>query len=332
MRGYTMDGLSRRFILGAGIGAGMYSLMDLAFAAGIPESVMAAPTGASILLADMVASGALSAKLPHPDFSLWYSIDDLRAAVISGKCKLFSTPTNVPANLAVRGVPVKLLCMLGWGHLAIVSSRPEFHSFADLAGHKVLGFFPHDMPDLVFRATAKMEGVHPEKDFPLSYVQSPMESAQMLVAGRAETAVLSEPLATAAIMRAEKAGRKLYRAIVIEDVWKRHRGGHGIPMVGVAVHEDLLTAWPDFVHLAYRGLERSFEKIEKDHGYGADIATRIMHVQKPIFLKAFSRLRINLQPASAVKAELMQFYETLLDLEPRALGGHLPPEDFYLSV
>ena len=49
------------------------------------------------------------------------------------------------------------------------------------------------MPDLVFRAAARMKGLDPDKDFKLSYVGMPMEAARMLAAGRVETAVLSEP-------------------------------------------------------------------------------------------------------------------------------------------
>lgn len=328
-----MAGLSRRGMLLTSLAGGMAA--GLAPASGharvSAQSVLAAPTGASIILEDMIRSGVLSSVMPDPKFSLWYSIDDLRAAVVSGKCKFFSTPTNVPANLAVRGLPVKLLCILGWAHLSVISASPEFHRFSDLAGRKLLGFFPHDMPDLVFRATANMEGVSADRDFSLSYVSSPVEAAQMLVAGCCESAILSEPLASASILRAAKAGRKLYRAIDIGAVWRAHHHGQGIPMVGVAVHTDLLKI-PHFTELAWAGLQRSYAKIRNNHAYAADIAAQVLHVNKSMFLNAFPNLHLDLESAGAVKPELVAFYKTLLELEPRALGGHLPGDGFYLDV
>ena len=163
----------------------------------------------------------------------------MRAAIVSKRALLFTTPTPVPANLFNRGLPVKLLAILGTGHLTIVTSDPKIKTLADLAGKPVLGFFRHDMPDLVFRAAARMEGLDPDKDFKLSYVGMPMEAAQMLAAGRVETAVLSEPPATGAIMMAMHQGRSLYRAINLQDIWIKHTG-HPIPMVGLGVHEQLL--------------------------------------------------------------------------------------------
>ena len=145
--------------------------------------ILGAPTGATIALVRSVTSGALDAAAPGVSFRLWRDTDDLRAGIVSGNSKLFSTPTHVPANLANRGMPLKLLCLLGMGHLTVLTADEKITSFADLAGKPVLGFFKNDMPDLVFRACAKMEGLDPDKDIRLSYVQTGMEASQMLAAG-----------------------------------------------------------------------------------------------------------------------------------------------------
>ena len=65
----------------------------------------------------------------------------MRAAIVSKRALLFTTPTPVPANLFNRGLPVKLLAILGTGHLTIVTSDPKIKTLADLAGKPVLGFF-----------------------------------------------------------------------------------------------------------------------------------------------------------------------------------------------
>jgi len=86
---------------------------------------------------------------------------------------------------------------------------------------------------------ANFEYAH-SKDIKLTYVQTGMEAAQLLAAGKAESALLSEPAATAAIMMAAREGRSLRRAVSLQQVWAAHHGGVGLPMVGAAVFIGLL--------------------------------------------------------------------------------------------
>ena len=162
---------SRRDVLLAGAGLGLGTMTSATFATAMRGlEILAAPTGASIVLMEFLASGALQKAAPGATFNLWRTTDDLRAAIVSGRTKLFSTPTHVPANLAARGMPLKMLALLGMGHLAVVTADDGIRTFHDLAGRAMMSFFRHDMPDLVFRALAKMEGMNPDKDVSITYV------------------------------------------------------------------------------------------------------------------------------------------------------------------
>jgi NitT/TauT family transport system substrate-binding protein len=294
--------------------------------------ILGAPTGATIALVRSVASGALAEAAPDASFRLWRDTDDLRAAIVSGKTKLFSTPTHVPANLANRGMPLKLLCLLGMGHLTVVTADEKIASFADLAGKPVLGFFRNDMPDLVFRACAKMEGLDPDKDMQMSYVQTGMEAAQMLAAGKASAAILSEPPATAAIMMAGHQGRSLYRSISLQQVWAKHRTKNGIPMVGVALHANILDESPELVEALGKSLPAAKEWVLSNRADAASLAEAKMQMRPAIFEKAVGHFNMNIVSARAAKADLTAFYQTILDLSPDALAGRLPADDFYLDL
>lgn len=293
--------------------------------------VLVAPTGASITLARLLASGGLGAAAPGVSFRPWMDADELRAGIVSGRTLLFSTPTHVPANLANRGMPLKLLCLLGLGHLYVVTADEGVASFKDLVGKPVLGFFKNDMPDLVFRACAKMEGFDPDKDFQLAYVQTGMEAAQMLAAGKTPAAILSEPPSTAAIMMAGQQGRTLKRAISLQEVWSRHKGSTGIPMVGVAVHQRLVDQSPDIIAALKTGLPAAKDWVLANRGEAAALAEKTMNMRAPVFEKALDRFNMAVVPAAAAKAHLQAFYQTLLDLDPKSLGGKLPGDDFYLD-
>ncbi|WP_243038731.1 ABC transporter substrate-binding protein [Dyella sedimenti] len=325
---------ARRRVLGgllAALGAGWLAPRGYAMPVA-NQDILCAPTDASILMARLLDAGALNTALPGASLRLWHDPDVLRAALASGRTRLFTTPTHVPANLANRGMPVKLAAVLGMGHLTIVSSDPAVKRLADLAGKPVLGFFRNDMPDLVFRAVAGMEGMDPARDFKLSYVGMPMEAMQMLAAGQVETAILSEPAATAAIMMAGMHGRKLYRAINLQDVWIAHKGGDGIPMIGVGVHESLLHETPELAAILRRGLPQAKDWVDANRDGAAALAEKYMQYRPPMFLASLDHAAIRVMPASQARAALEGFYRTLLSLSPGVLDGRLPDPGFYLDL
>lgn len=323
-----MTPLSKRAVLGALASVPFLRTSDATAAPADNLEILLAPTGASINLARAVASGAVA---PGATMRPWMDPDDLRAGLASGRTLVFSTPTHIPANLANRGMPLKMLCLLGLGHLYVVSDDENVTNLKDLVGKPVLGFFKNDMPDLVFRACAKMEGFDPDKDFQLSYVQSGMEAAQVLAAGKARSAILSEPPATAAIMMAGKQGRTLRRAVSLQEIWGRHKGANGIPMVGVAVHEKIIEQSPGILAALKTALPAAKDWTLANRGEAAALAETTMNMRAAVFEKALDRFNMAIIPASAAKAQFAAFYQTLIDLDPKSLGGKLPPDDFYLD-
>lgn len=325
---HTLD--RRSLLLGA---AALAACPAGARAAPAPNlEILLAPNGSSVVLADLIEGGGLGSAAPGATVRTWRTTDDLRAGIVSGRTRLFTTPSHVPANLAARGMPLKMLCLVGMGHLSVVTADETIRSFADLAGKPILGFFRHDMPDLTFRAIAAMEGMNPDVDLRLSYVQTPMEAAQMLAAGQAQTAILSEPPATAAIMMAAGKGRILRRAFDLNQVWGRHKGKARIPMAGIAVHQSLIDEAPEVLAALRAGLPAAKARVLADPEAAGRLAERSMQMRQPVFVKAFPHLAIDLVSAAEAKSELIAFYSALLELEPEAVGGRLPADDFYLDL
>lgn len=322
--------LPRRAMLAGGLAAMTGSEMtgSAMAAPSAGREFLLAPTTASILFARLVQNGTL----PGKQLTLWHDPDQLRAAIISRQCKLFTTPTTVPANLANHGIPVKLAAVIGMGHLIIVTANPDIHGFRDLIGKKVLEFFPHDMPDLVFRACAAMENINPDKDMRLYAVGMPMEAAEMVASGQVETALLSEPWASAAILAAAKHGRTLYRAFNLQDVWIRHLGGDGIPMLGVGIDSSLAASAPNLPAALLAGLRQAKDWVFADPADAAALAGKVLQISPLVFAEAVGHSHLVVKSAAEARPGLETFYRTLLQLSPGVLGGHLPADDFYLGA
>jgi NitT/TauT family transport system substrate-binding protein len=323
---------SRRSLL---LGAGAAFLTGSRAAAAAPVSgleILGASNGSTVVLVELLESGGLAAAAPGAGFRTWRTTDDLRAGIVSGKSRLFTTPCHVPANLAARGMPIRLLCLLGLGHLAVISADESVRSVADLAGKPILGFFRRDMPDLVFRAAVKMEGLDPDRDLGMTYVQTPTEAAQMLVAGLAQTAILPEPTATAAIRSAAGQGRVLHRALDLNEVWGRRLGRSRIPMAGLAIHQSLIDECPEILTALAAGLPKARDRVVADPARAAAIAERTLQMRAATFVEAFPHLGIDLVSARAAKSDLIAFYSELLALDPDSIGGRLPPDEYYLDL
>jgi len=328
--------LSRRQMLGAlAFGAGMAGT-GLPFGGAIARpltglEVLFAPNASSIVLVKLMQTAPFTAAAPDAVSRVWRDTDDLRAAIVSGRTRLFTTPTHVPANLANRGLPLKLLAILSMGHLSVVTADESITSLKDLAGKEILGFFRNDMPDLVFRSIVKGAGMDPDKDMTLTYVQTPMEAAQMLASGRATTAILSEPPATAAIMMAKQAGRTLRRAVDLQKEWRAQHNGLGLPMAGIAVHEKLIEESPELLAALRTGLVPAKDWVLADRPAAGQLAQEKLDVKAHMFVNSLDHFNVVAESAQSLKPGLVAFYETLLSFQPEALGGRLPPDDFYLG-
>ena len=73
------------------------------------------------LLVRLLESGGLAEAAPAATFRLWRDTDELRAGLVPGRSRLITTPSHVPANLANRGLPMRLLAFISMGHLSIGS-------------------------------------------------------------------------------------------------------------------------------------------------------------------------------------------------------------------
>jgi NitT/TauT family transport system substrate-binding protein len=299
----------------------------------VPDlQLLAAPGPPSIVLARLLDSGALRQAAPDATFRTWRDPDELRAGIASGRTRLFTTPSHVPALFASRGLPIRLLAVISMGQLAVVADDPSLSSIAGLRGRSVTAFFRDDMPDFVFRALLRREGLEPGRDLTLTYVATAMEAAQLAIAGRASVAMLAEPLATMAVDKAAASGRGLHRSFSLRAEWGRLFGRPRIPMAGLALHQSLIDASPELLAVLRAGLPEAAAWVQAEPFAAGVLAEQRLAIPAPLFRKALPHCSIEVQGARAMQAELLDFYRELGDLHPAAVGGQMPDDAFFLDL
>ena len=325
--------MNRRDLLCGLPAAALAGALRPAHAAGIAGlHVLGAPNASTLVLVRLLQTEAWLAAAPGTQFRLWRDTDELRAGIASGETRLFTTPTHVPPLFAARGVPVRLLAIVSMGHLYVVSEDASIGRLADLRGKRITTFFRNDMPDLVFRALLRREGLEPGRDLDIDYVGTPMEAAQLAIAGRAGTVLLSEPPATMAITMAAQSGGTLHRVISLQEEWGRQFGHARIPMAGVALHQSLIDEAPDLLALLRAGLPGAAKWVLGNPAEAGALAERTMDIRAMLFRRALDHLAIEVHGARAVQDEIVAFYRVLFDLYPAAIGGRMPDESLFLDL
>ena len=223
-----MFSLTRRHTLGglASLGlAGSWPLSAFAQTGKFDKlTISAMPASPSVVIAHLVERGALAAWADKTALDVWRTPDQMRGGVLAGKLDLFGTPSYSCANLRNRGARVRLVNIMTWGLLYLMERGETIQSLADLAGKTVVMSFKNDAPDLIFQILLAKIGLKPGKDITLTYVATPIEASQLLLAGKGDLAVLSEPVATATQMRGLQNGIAVRRALDLTAEYGRVTG------------------------------------------------------------------------------------------------------------
>ncbi|TVQ35717.1 MAG: ABC transporter substrate-binding protein [Geminicoccaceae bacterium] len=320
--------LGRRHLL---TGLGALSL----WAAGRPAAARAdharlllAPSTASILVARAVDQGTFGLDV---ELGTWRSLDELRAAIIGGRVDGFTLPTNVAANLHSRGLPVHMVNVISAGAMWVVSRNASIQALADLQGRRVQLYFKDDLPDVAFRWLLQRAGL--SDGVALDHAGSAVETAQLLLAGRAETALLNEPAASAALIAAEAAGITLHRAFTLQGAWAELTGDPTpLPMAGLAVREATLALHPSFVPALHDGCVAAADWALRGPEAAAAFAAARLGFPADVTARALASAAIRVEGARAVRPQIEAFLQALAELSPALIGGRLPPDDFYVPL
>lgn len=291
----------------------------------------------SFPLIHMVESGALSEVAERLEFVPWKDPDQLRMLAIDGKNRadFIAMPSNVAANLYNRGVALKLINISTWGVLWMVSRNDSLKQLEDFAGKEILMPFRADMPDIVFQLLAQKAGLDAKKDFKLRYVGTPLDAMQLLIARRADHALLAEPAVSMALRKTKSfpvslIAPDLYRSVNLQEEWGRLLAREArIPQAGMTVM-GAAAANPALVEKFQQAYAAALEWCEANpEPCGAQVAKHISMLTPEAVADSIRVDNATFVRAGEARAELEFFFEALHARQPALIGGKLPDDAFF---
>ncbi|MFH1833407.1 MAG: ABC transporter substrate-binding protein [bacterium] len=265
---------------------------------------------------------------------VWQNAEQLKAIVAGKQGDFVTIPSNNSAIFYNKGLALKLLDISVWNITYLVTSDPGVAGFADIKGRSLAVSLKGSVPDVMFQYIATKEGLDPQEDFQLRYATDPTQAAQLLLSGQVESAVLSEALATAAILQSKSTDKPLRRAFAFDKAWARAAGGSALsPIAGTVATAGVMDK-PEVVAAFQREYQAAVDWMLAN----PEEAGRLMETSLPeLGLKAapmtaaLQNITWEYTPAAEARASLEAFYQALSGLSPEIIGGRLPDDGFYYS-
>jgi NitT/TauT family transport system substrate-binding protein len=251
--------------------------------------------------------------------------DIVDARIAARQADAVTLPVNQAARLYNLGTGLRLGGVNIWGVLYLVSADPATTDWKALKGKRIYSTGKGATPDIVFRELAARNGLDPERDLILDYSYGQVELAQLMIAGKVETACLPEPFVTRILLK--KPALKLTMDLQAE--WAKQNQGALIAQGGIALAQDFAAKYPELA----RALLAAYAASNAEAVKAADVPQRVAALDLGIDADSFraSLLRLNLRYLDAVQARPMvePFLKSFIGFDPASIGGKLPDAAFY---
>jgi NitT/TauT family transport system substrate-binding protein len=278
----------------------------------------------------MVEKNRLQDVAEITELKIWNDPGQLRAMIAGRQADFLAVPTNVAANFYNRGVDLKLINVSIWGILWVVSRDANISNLLDIKGQEVVMPFKGDMPDLVFRNLALKQGLDPDRDFKIRYVDTPMDAAQQLIMKRADHAVLTEPLVSTVLLKSKESGAGLHRSINLQKVWgDAYKTKAKIPQAGIAVMANIKSN-PKILEIFQREYAAAIQWIRLHPEEMGKLVQKYIRGLKPEpVVEALRHVPLKFVTAQEARTSLERFFGALKEGNPASIGGKLPEGNFY---
>lgn len=262
------------------------------------------------------------------EFTMAVAADELLPLLIKGELDIALIPANVAAvlyNKTEGGVSVININTLGV--LYMVSGDESIDSMESLRGKTVYLTGKGTTPDYILRYLLSANGIDPAECV-LEYRSEATEVAALLAEQPLAVGLLPQPFVTVACAQNEE----LKVVLDMNEQWNLVQGEDGSSMVtGVTVVRNaFLQEHPEAVAAFLAEHAASVRAIQEDPDKGAElVAAAGIIAREPIAQKAIPQCNITYIDGENMQKALSGYLQILYDLDPQAVGGALPGEDFY---
>ena len=258
------------------------------------------------------------------DVSLFTAPEQLSPKIINGEVDVAAVPGNLAAVLynKMEG-GLRIIGVNTMGVLYILENGDSIHSLSDLAGKTIYATGQGATPEYVLEKVLAENGL---ADVNVEYMAVHADLANALAAGEVSIALLPEPFVSTVLAKNSDVSVK----IDINQEWQAIFGpGTGIPM-GVTVVSEAFAQDDAAMSRLIEDYSASVAFVNSDiDAAAAAIADQKIVPSAAIAAAAIPRCEISLITGQQCKDILSDYFEVMLQSDPKSIGGALPDDDIY---
>lgn len=282
-------------------------------------AVMAGPTGFSS--AKIAKDEGKIGSNVLVNTSVYASPNEVVAKLTNGEVDVAALPSNLAAILYNKGVDLKAVAVIGNGMLNVVSTSDNWPT------SKIsIGGGPAATPSQMANILIEKNG-YDKASFDLDYsIVSSAQIAQLLIANRAETALLPEPFVTMVLSR----NPDMKKVLDVQKLYESTTGYSNYPMTLLVVQNKLIKENPDAVTAVLKAYEDSVEYVLANPQEAALTIEKVNIMPAAMAAPAIPNCNLTYVEIDEAKTEVLNYFNMLFNFDPKSIGGKLPDEGFYL--
>ncbi len=262
-------------------------------------------------------------------FTIAGAPDEITALLVKGELDVAAVPSNLASvlyNNTNGGVKVAMINTLGI--LYVVEAGDTVNSVADLKGRTVYSSGKGATPEYSVDYILSQNGIDPETDVTVEFKSEHTELAAALQSGTADLAVLPEPFVTTVL-----AGNDDLRvALNLNEEWDKVSDGSGMVTGVLVVRSEFAEQHPDELTALLEAYEQSVNFVNENPAEAAAIIEQNGIAKAAVAEQAIPKCNIVFISGNEMRTKVEGFLEILFDMNPKAVGGALPGDDFYYGA
>lgn len=262
-------------------------------------------------------------------FTIAGAPDEITALLVKGELDVAAVPSNLASvlyNNTNGGVKVAMINTLGI--LYVVEAGDTVNSVADLKGRTIYSSGKGATPEYSVDYILSQNGIDPETDVTVEFKSEHTELAAALQSGAADLAVLPEPFVTTVL-----AGNDNLRvALNLNEEWDKVSDGSGMVTGVLVVRSEFAEQHPDELTALLEAYEQSVNFVNENPAEAAAIIEQNGIAKAAVAEQAIPKCNIVFISGNEMRTKVEGFLEILFDMNPKAVGGALPGDDFYYGA
>ena len=261
-------------------------------------------------------------------FIPWHSPDMLRAMIVGRQIDAAIITTAAASTLLNRGIHGRI-ALLYESPVWIVSVRPGPDTLESLEGTLLFPFGPGEMPELFFKATTGNK----TNNLSIRHTSGALEAVNLLLAGKGDHAMLSEPTVSVAISRSiakhAKGAPLLVRRVSMCKAWSRAFPGHSLAATSMTFFGEKSDSSELIQN--FRKAHKQACKWVRENPSKALALTQQKFPALAAQLNSGAVKKINIHTLNGKKAQdnALFFLARINDISPAAIGGIMPKSDLF---